>query len=221
MTPHDQAHFFELMGGICELYGKVASPQFMAIYWSALQQYELADIRRAFNAHALNPDTGQFMPKPADVVRYVDGGSQTRAAKAWAKVDKAMRCVGGGDSVVFDDPLIHAALDGLGSWPELCATPVDELTFLQGRFEKRYQAMVFTPPAEWPKVLTGAFEVANAGAGQRIAPPIPIGDTAKCRLTYSGGVEPSAMLRLQPAAQLALKQIQGVQAANERQGRAA
>lgn len=191
MTLNDQDDFFNMLTGVCELYGKLASPEFMALYWQLLAGYELQDIQRAFHAHALNADVGQYMPKPSDVVRYIDGGSQTRSARAWVKVDKALRSVGGWDSVVFDDPLIHAALEGLGQWPELCATPADEIQFLRARFEKRYQALVVNPPVVWPRSLVGRSELENVRAGYAPALPVPVGDLGQCKLTYGGGVDSS------------------------------
>lgn len=96
MTPNQKSQFFATLTGVCELYGKSATPELLALYWQLLVGYDLMEVQRAFQAHAMNPDTGQFMPKPADVVRHIDGGSQTRAAMAWQKVDKALRCVGAG-----------------------------------------------------------------------------------------------------------------------------
>lgn len=199
MNQNDKRNFANTLIGVCELYGKQASPEFIALFWDLLCGYELEDIQRAFRAHALNPDAGQFLPKPADIVRYIDGGSQTRAARAWAKVEKAMRTIGGGDSVVFDDPLIHAALDGLGQWPELCVTPSNELQFLQTKFEKRYQALVVCPPSNYPRVLIGRYQAENQRAGFNAAPPMLVGDPGKCRLTYSGGIEPGQLLPVSAA----------------------
>lgn len=210
MNSSQKKQFFSTLTGVCELYGKKASPELMLLYWATLECYELDDVKRAFQAHAVNPDNGQFMPKPADVVRFLDGGSQTRAAKAWAKVHYAMRCIGGGESVVFDDAIIHASLEGLGSWPELCATNCDELTFLQGRFEKRYQAMAFSPPAMWPRLLIGRYQSENEAAGKDVAKPIPVGNVEQCRVTYKGGVDPAEAIGLAPLAAAVIDQIKAL-----------
>jgi len=207
MKDNEEGEFLTQMTGVCELYAKKSSPQFLALYWQALKVYELEDVKRALRGHMMNADNGQFMPKPADIVRYLDGGSTTRAAKAWAKVHYAIRCVGGGDTVVLDDPIAHAALEGLGSWPEICATPVDELTFLQGRFEKRYQAMAFNPPTLWPRMLIGRYQVENEAAGRPISKPVPIGDVEKCRATYKGGVDPAESIGIAPLALEVMEQV--------------
>ncbi|AOY00114.1 DUF6475 domain-containing protein [Jeongeupia sp. USM3] len=206
MTSDQQDDFFALLTGVCELHGKVASPEFMALYWQLLSRYELADVQRAFHAHALNADTGQFMPKPADIVRHIDGGSQTRAGKAWALVDQALRCIGGWDSVVFPDLLIHAALEGLGDWSSLCATPADELCYLQNRFEKRYQAMVANPPVTWPREFIGALALDNVARGFKPSPPVLLGDVEQCKRVWRGGVQPGSKL-LPPAMQREIERI--------------
>jgi len=66
--------------------------------------------------HLMNPDTGQFLPKPADIVRMLGGRTLDRALMAWAKVDKAVRQIGTYESVVFDDALIHRVLHEMGGW---------------------------------------------------------------------------------------------------------
>lgn len=209
MTPNQKSEFLSMLTGVCELYGKVASPEFMALYWQLLAGYNLEDVQRAFHAHAMNADSGMYMPKPGDIVRYIDGGSQTRAARAWVKVDRAMRCVGGGESVVFDDYLIHAALEGLGQWPDLCQTPVDEIHFLQVRFEKRYQALVVNPPSEYQRVLVGRYQSENTRAGFQAAPPVLVGDVDRCKLTYSGGVEPGETIKIHSIGQVAAGFLSG------------
>ena len=206
MQASQQNQFFSMLTGVCELYGKTASPQLMALYWSLLQGYDLADVQRAFGQHAMNPDTGQYMPKPADVVRYIDGGSQSRAALAWQKVEKAMRTVGGGDSVVFDDPVIHATLGVLGQWPEFCKTEMSELHFLQSRFIKQYQAFCVNTPADYPRLMVGRYQAENTRSGFHSAPPVLIGDAGKCRQTYLAGVD--SCVRIGAVAEVARAQLE-------------
>lgn len=191
---------------VFEAYGKLSTPGQMAFYWNALKHYELEDIRRAFGQHALNPENGQFMPMPAHLAKFIDGSSQSRAGTAWLKVDRAMRSVGGGDSVVFDDPLIHATLAQLGDWPKLCQTPENELHFLQNKFEKHYQALVINPPQAWPRVLIGRYQAENALAGYNQDKPITIGNIEQCHLVYKGGVNSSELVQIgntNPVKQLA------------------
>ena len=77
----------------------------LAIWWQALKHCEFGEVKAALNAHVVNPDKGQFMPKPADVMEFLQGSSESQALKAWSVVAKTMREVGAYSSVQFADPL--------------------------------------------------------------------------------------------------------------------
>ena len=107
MTQDDFEKFEDLLSGVGEIYGKTLSEFALTLWWGALKDYDLTAIRNALSRYVVNPDNGQFMPKPADVVRMIGGTSTDSAMIAWTKVDKAVRQVGTWQDVVFDDPLIH------------------------------------------------------------------------------------------------------------------
>src|SRR5688572_11086717 len=111
MKTSDVSKFSVMIAGVGELYGKAISEQLTAIYWQVLKRFELQDVQQALQTHINNPDCGQYFPKPADVVRFIEGSGETRALQAWTKVEQAIIQVGSYQSVVFDDPLIHAVLE--------------------------------------------------------------------------------------------------------------
>lgn len=188
MEPRDISKFTTMMAGIGELYGKDISAQLTDIYWRALKHYELQDVQRAFQVHVNNPDKGQFFPKPADVVRFIEGSGETKALQAWAKVEKAMIQVGRYQSVVFDDPLIHAVIEDMGGWIKLCAIKNEGLPFYANEFQKRYMGFVLKKPNLYPKYLCGASEQENAKNGFESAAPLLIGDAEKAvEVMRSGG----------------------------------
>src|SRR5437870_914018 len=121
MQSRDLGKFTILMAGIGELYGKNISSHLIDIYWQVLKQYELVDVQNAFQSHVQNPDCGQFFPKPADIVRFIEGSGETKALLAWAKVERAIRQLGSYQSVVFDDSLIHIVIEDMGGWVKLCS----------------------------------------------------------------------------------------------------
>lgn len=194
MTPQQFEKFSAQMEAICTLHGKNATPEFVALYWQLLKGYELQDVTRAIHLHCMNPDGGQFMPKPADIVRYIDGNGSSSAGKAWAKVMTAVGRCGQYSSVVFDDAVIHAVLSDLGGWPKLCQTMADELPFVQNRFEKLYQGYrLKTELPVYPRYLVGLSEADNRQRGYKTEPPVPIGNTEACRLVYKGGSDQHAV----------------------------
>lgn len=204
MKNTDRERFAALMTGIGELYGKPMSPQLIAIYWDGLKDCDFDEVKVAVNLHVRNPDTGQFMPKIADVIKFLEGNTLTQAMRAWQKVMEAMRHVGTYASVVFDDPLIHAALDDMGGWQALGKVQDDEIQFKAREFEKRYQSYKQKPPATYPRKLFGIFEVENTRAGYPAPEPVLIGNQEQARLVYDGGGD-MRRLTVTPVARLVSK----------------
>jgi hypothetical protein len=201
MKSTDREHFAALMAGVGELYGKPLSPQLLAIYWEGLKDCDFDEVRVAVNLHVRNPDTGQFMPKIADIIKFLEGNTLTQAMRAWQKVQDAMRRVGTYASVVFDDPLIHAVLDDMGGWQLLGRVQDDEIQFKAREFEKRYQTYKLKPPATYPRKLHGIFEIENTRLGYPPPEPVLIGDEERAMLVFNSAGE-MRRLTFKPVAQL-------------------
>lgn len=151
MENKDKENFGKLMASLAELYNRKLSTQLISIYWHVLKDYQYADVQNSLNNIIRDPNIGQFMPKPADIVRFIDGDNTTVALAAWTKVMYAIRTVGGWDSVKFDDPKIHAVINDMGGWVEMCRFTTKELNFLAREFESRYlsykyKANIYSPP---------------------------------------------------------------------------
>ena len=94
MQQADFAEFQELIEGVHSFYAKDCSTFGLDVWWQAMKVYDLAAIRDALGRHCVNPDNGQFMPRPADVVRMMEGSTLDSAVVAWTKVDRAIQAVG-------------------------------------------------------------------------------------------------------------------------------
>lgn len=175
MQTRDSIAFRQLLTGIGMLYGKTLHENLIDIYWQALKHLEFSDVNAALQAHVQNPDKGQFMPKPADVIEYLQGSSEAQALKAWSIVAKAVRTEGGYRSVIFADHLIHAVIRDMGGWIALCQSKTSELPFIAREFEKRYRALLLHPPADCPRQLVGIYEQQNRLNGYLPPEPILIG----------------------------------------------
>jgi hypothetical protein len=178
------------MTSIAELYNKKLSKPMLDIYWRCLGSYSLALIRTALNAHVLHPDGGQFMPKPADILRIINGDGETQALQAWGKVLQAIRMVGSYDSIVFDDAVIHAAIMDLGGWIELCRNDTRSLVFIGRQFEKIYSGYLQKLPARYPKQLTGQLEHQNKLANECPKLLRLLGDKTKAIQVWEQGCDP-------------------------------
>ncbi|MBX9267227.1 DUF6475 domain-containing protein [Chromobacterium violaceum] len=188
MQQNDYGSFVDMLQAVAELYGKPLTIPAIAIYWNALKHLDLAVFREAMNRHVTSPDNGQFMPKPADLIRMTAGSSQDKALQAWHKVDKALRHVGTYRSVVFDDPLIHRALAEMGGWIALGTKTEDEWPFVARDFESRYRAFAGRQEVpEYPPVMIGQFEADNRKAGLRCEPPMLLGNPAIAKTVMLAG----------------------------------
>lgn len=178
-----------MLMAVCELYGKKMSTPLLSLYWSALERFNFDDIRRAITYHVNNPDVGQFMPKPADIIRYLEGDSHTLALQAWSKVESAIQKIGSYASIVFDDAIIHVVIIEMGGWSKLCGTSSSEMPFRANEFMKRYQSYHHKKLEFYPRYLPGAFEHVNRVNGyiDEIKCPVLVGDEKLALNIFSTG----------------------------------
>ncbi len=176
MNSNDKHAFAQVLQVVYDLYGKDLSEAVMAFWWAALTPYDFAAVRDALNRHAANPDNGQFIPKPADVVKLIGGGTMDAAMVAWSVVDKAVRSVGPYQSVVFDDPITMAVLSDMGGWIGLGKCTDEEWPFKAREFENRYRGYrVRGSVSNVPEKLIGIVDAENGPAGIEDSAPIRIG----------------------------------------------
>lgn len=194
MRAEELREFRELLEGALAFWGQSVSEFALSVWWQAMQPYGLAAVRQAFSRHAMNPDNGQFAPKPADIVRMLGGTSSDQALQAWAKVDRAVRHIGTYQSVAFDDALIHRVMQDMGGWIALGMKTEDEWPFVAREFENRYRgdAMRGERP-DYPPTLIGLAEAHNAKEGFKSVGPILIGDAERAQKVMLGGTNKPAI----------------------------
>lgn len=200
----EREEFVKVLILAAELYSKEISNTLVKLYWHALQLYPLQDVARAFKMHFQDPDNGQFMPKPADIVRVIKGNSQTQSMVAWSKVEQAIRLVGPYPSVVFDDPIIHIVLHEMGGWVKLCQTSQKEFPFVNREFQTRYISFRYKTPSNYPAKLTGLTEHQNTMQGYQSEDPFLLGDMTKAKAVLEKGVSQASCTRVGQLLQQAL-----------------
>jgi hypothetical protein len=188
MLKQDKSSFCRLLEAVFVLHGRKLTQAVSNLYWQGLQAYGLADIRQALHQHSLDPDVGQFCPKPADVVRQLNGSRDSQALSAFSKVINALKTIGTYPSVVFDDPIIHCVISDMGGWIKWGKVTDDDLKFrLTKEFETRYCAYVGKPLADYPKMLTGISQAGNRLSGYQQGEVRYIGNREQAKLTYQQG----------------------------------
>jgi len=162
MNANDRETFAALIGTAAILYNQQnRANQIVGVYWELLKRYEIADIRAAFERHFKNPDGGQFFPKPADLIRVIDGAPEDRAINAWSLVMQAIKNHGIYESVDFEDDSAHAAIEKMGGWIELCKMKESDEHFKCARFIKLYKSSCFEPTYSRLSYLPGLLESTN------------------------------------------------------------
>lgn len=190
MQTSEFKNFHDGIVGVMSFYGKDVSQFALDVWWNALRQYDLPAINEAFGKHISNPDAGQFPPKPADIIRMLQGSTQDAALVAWAKVDKAVRHVGSYQDVVFDDPLIHRVIFDMGGWIALGTKTESDWPFVAKEFENRYRGFRSrNERPEYPAQLIGIAGAQNAKEGFAIPAPVLIGNPDMARKVMHGGTE--------------------------------
>lgn len=189
MQQSDFREFSELITDVLAYHRQDASKFVLGLWWNACQGFELEQVRAALQRHCTDPERGQFAPKIADLARVLQGTSTERAALAWGKVHEAMSAVGAYQDVVFDDPVIHAVLEDLGGWPKVCRTPLDELSYLQHRFQEAHRAYAGRGQFEYPRRLMGDRSPDHEYREKGLPLPRPalVGNAERARQVYQGG----------------------------------
>lgn len=191
MRANQFQEFRELLANALSFYRQDVTPFMLDVWWQACQGFDLEQVRKALTAHAMDPDRGQFAPKPADIVRQLGGTATDRALMAWGKVMSAIQSVGAYTDVVFDDPAIHAAIEDLGGWPKVCRGDVKDLSYLQHRFTEAHRAYSGRGSFDYPRRLSGDRSPDSVYAKRGLPPPKPavVGDKSMAMVVYHGGTD--------------------------------
>ncbi len=119
MTEQDRGSFAELILAIGETYGEPVSDARLEIFFRALSDLSLENIRAAANIHIR---TSKFFPRPSEIREGIEGNLDDRAELAWAHVLREVRRVGYNGSPSWPDAATkRAAMELYGGWIRLCS----------------------------------------------------------------------------------------------------
>lgn len=199
MHERDHPSFFSLVSDVFSFYRQDLSSFTANIWWNAMQPFDFAAVHDALTRHCVSPDNGQFLPKPADVVRLLQGSTQDSALIAWTKVETAIRTVGTHVSVTFDDTYIQQVVTDMGGWIALGQKKEADWPFVRNEFVNRYRAYrQLGPLFTWPSVLIGSAEASNQCSGFKSAPPVLIGDVKVAQQMQDTGTHTSVLTVTRP-----------------------
>lgn len=162
MQPSDNENFIALIGDVYAFYRQDFSRFAAGVWLQAMQPFDYKAVSDALNRHCVNPDNGQFIPKPADIVKMLQGSTQDAALVAWTALDRMVRTSGPYSSPTFEDPVISAVVNDMGGWVDFNTKTEDEWPFIRNEFVNRYRGYKMRNdfPREVPR-LTGIAEHHN------------------------------------------------------------
>jgi len=166
MEKHDQDKFKAILAGVCEIHSKRVTDQLTLLYWQSMKSVSLSQFEQAINAHMLDPDCGQFFPKPADIIKQISGTSkaQTEAVKhraelAWGQIIHKLEKSGPYKKLELDDKQGIAAIKGMGGWGTFASATYDQLVWMKKDFFNIYDTYENTELDQLPSSLPGLVEL--------------------------------------------------------------
>lgn len=176
----------QMLADTADMYGHTLTTGAIRLWVAALRGYEVEQVGKAFERHMLDPDGGRFMPKPAHLMKFLEGSATDAAVIAWGKALEAASNIGSYTDVVFDDSIIHATIEDLGGWPHFCRQETAELSYLQHRFTQSYQAYAARQNFEYGRRLNGdrSPDSEYEKKGLPLPRPVFVGDVAKAQAVY-------------------------------------
>lgn len=180
--------FIEALYACFEVVGqKRPSDLALKMWLAAIETAKISeqDAIKALQAHMFDPDSGQFAPKPADIIKQMQGTKtdkraalEAAAVVQWGRVIRNLGKVGTYRSVVFDDPRTMVAVQALGGWSRLGEMDHSDIEFRAADFRRAYCADSVKPP----RILYGRGENRT---------PVLIGDKKECERVMLTGCEPA------------------------------
>ena len=105
----DFKKFKDGLHGVYSFYGKDLLPFALDVWWGALKRFELPEVIEAFNQHLVSQASGQFLPKPADILKQLGAedrdGARLGSSEAWAI---AISAYDEAATVMLNDEIVEA-----------------------------------------------------------------------------------------------------------------
>lgn len=168
MISQDQNKFKELITVMSETYGEEFTPAKLKLWWNLFKPYQIETFEKALYAHIACPDAGMFSPKPANLMKFINGTSkdqqqlvEDRAEMAWACIEREISRIGSYGTLEMEDKQAIAAVKAIGGWRSLCMCTYDQLVWKKKEFVSSYDCYERTPLEALPSKLPGLIELSE------------------------------------------------------------
>lgn len=168
MKNEDKRAFFDLMMAAGEVYGKEVTQPMAAIYFSALANVSIEQVQNAMMAHMQNTDSGQFFPKPAELIKQITGTTkqqdaaiEDKAVISWACIERDIRRIGSYGTLKLEDKQALATVKAMGGWQSICQTETSKMEWKRKEFIRIYETFERMPLDALPSSLPGRIEMSE------------------------------------------------------------
>lgn len=149
MRPEDKTEFSNLLIAAMAVYERQITRAVADLYFNALGQFTLAQVREGLGRHMQDPEAGKFSPKPADVIQQIAGSKSDdgRPGKdeAWSI---ALCSLDESDTVVATEEIL-AALTIARPLLEIRDKVAARMAFIEAYERHVAQARREGRPAKW------------------------------------------------------------------------
>lgn len=168
MKEQDKSAFRDMMMAAGEVYGREITKPLLQMYFAALAQVGIEKVQAAMMAHMQNPDSGQFFPKPADIIKQMTGTTkqqdaaiEDKAAIAWACIERDIRRIGSYGTLKLEDKQALATVKAMGGWQSICQTETSKMEWKRKEFIRMYETFERMPLEALPSSLPGRIEMSE------------------------------------------------------------
>lgn len=176
MENKDKPKFAELMFLLGEAFDKEPSETKVELFFNALKGLAIDAVSQACSTIVRTRKITGTFPLVSEILEAAngDGNLETRIAVAWDKVLYALENHGHLDSLIFDDPIIHAIIKSWGGWLKWSQEiTIEGLKWARKDFAALYKAYIPLPlPA--PEPFEGFISQENRNTGYFDLIPAPV-----------------------------------------------
>jgi hypothetical protein len=91
LKTNDSKEFTELLNSVLSIYRTSVTAGALSIWFEALKQYSIEEVRFALDCHTQDPDTGVFSPKPAHLIGILQArDGRPGAEESWTRLSHAI-----------------------------------------------------------------------------------------------------------------------------------
>ena len=166
MEKKDGNNFKEIIVAISVTYGEEFTPPQTLLWWNMFKPYPIEAFEKAVYRHLGDPDQGMFVPKPANIMKFIIGtvreaaqDVENRAELCWHQVMHKIQRMGSYGSLKLDDKQGVAAIKAVGGWNKVSMATYDELVWIKKEFLQAYDTYENTPLERLPSSLPGLVEL--------------------------------------------------------------